>query len=106
MSTAGRSIIQAVREVAADNPLHVFEGQCLYVKSGRPACLIGQALWKLAVIGPGLEARGANEGGVEEILNTLAIQVDAEELHWLELVQGYQDNDHTWHDSVRLADPR
>lgn len=106
MSAQGKLIIQAVRAAAARNLLHVFQGQCLYVKNGCPACLIGHAMWDLGLIDGTLEESAHNEDGVDFLLGDLGVELDERELHWLESAQAAQDSHYTWADSIRAADEK
>lgn len=104
MSEQGQRIIQAVRDAAARNPFHVFQGRCLYVKDGYPACLIGYGVWDLGLIDRTLEESAHNEDGVDFLLGDLGVELDERELLWLETAQAAQDGQFTWADAIRAAD--
>lgn len=106
MSEFGQSIIKAVREAADQRLDYVYPGgQCVYVSDGKPACLLGNALWNMALIGPELEQRHElNNEGIDSLLAYLAIDIDDPERQWLEIVQGGQDALHPWGEAVQFAD--
>lgn len=106
MSEIGQQIIQAVRDVAARDPLHVFEGECVYVCDGAPACLIGCALWDLDLIDETIAEKEYNEESIDYFLNHLDIELDDDEVAWLESAQHEQDRMSTWQTAVRTADDR
>lgn len=108
MSEIGSQIIDAVRIIAARNPLFVYHdngGFCEYVRDGQPSCLIGRALWELGLIDATMEDIPQNCSGAKELLtDQLALQLDLDELHWLDLVQGCQDAKDPWSEAVSKAD--
>jgi hypothetical protein len=104
MSELGQKLIAEVRAVAAETPGLVYRGLCQYVYGGRPACLIGHALWNLGLIDETLEHRSVNDDGVRFIANHLDIALDDAEETWLALTQSGQDNGAPWGTAVANAD--
>lgn len=106
MTQQGQAIIQAVRDVAAGNPLHVYgTGNCVYVRQGLPACLIGRALWNLGLIDGSLEGLMVNGARAGELVEgRLGIALSQDESFWLERAQEAQDSGYAWMDAVRIAD--
>jgi len=110
MSEIGQSIIKAVREKAAENPLFVYDvgaDFCKYVIDGQPSCLIGHALWDLHIIDANLE--NAYEGyynniDVQDLFTHLGTRLDPEEVGWLTLAQQSQDAKSPWGKAVDWAD--
>ncbi|AAN01683.1 hypothetical protein P755_gp071 [Mycobacterium phage Quink] len=124
----GQKIITKIREIAAEKPDFVYQppvndyaDHCVYVHGGQPSCIVGQALWKLGIIGPSLEVdrtriddtepgsgRGLesspNRAGSRGLLRYLGLEVSPEEDDWIRAVQQNQDCEHSWADSVKWAD--
>jgi hypothetical protein len=106
MSEIGQKIIAETRKVAAETPGFVYRGLCQYVDGGRPACLIGHALWNLGLIDETLEHLSVNDDAVRFVTNHLDIALDEAEESWLNLAQSRQDNGFPWGTSVVRADER
>lgn len=104
MSEWGAKIIEETRKVATDNPNFLYEGVCRYVIDGRPACLIGHALWNLGLINDTFDATGSNGCTAYGVLEHLGLDVTEFEKDWLACAQSFQDSKHTWGDSVQSAD--
>jgi hypothetical protein len=117
MSEIGQSIIDAVRKAAANNPSFVYSnpglsgmsGNCVYVRDGKPSCIIGHALWDLGFIDSALEKDFLNAVGVDDVFCWLpALQdepmLDPNEISWLSHVQAGQDAEKPWADAVEWAD--
>lgn len=104
MSEIGQKLIAETRKVATENPDFVYEGVCQYVDGGKPACLIGHALWNLGLIDEALERQSVNDDGVRFITNHLEIALDDSEESWLTRTQSGQDNGISWGMSVVHAD--
>lgn len=104
MSEIGQKLIEETRKVAAERSDFVYQGFCQYVDGGKPACLIGHALWNLGLIDESLEFRGVNEDGVRFITNHLDIALDDAEESWLTSAQSGQDHGISWGMSVVRAD--
>ncbi|QXN74629.1 hypothetical protein SEA_JETAIME_68 [Mycobacterium phage JeTaime] len=124
----GQKIITKIREIAAEKPDFVYQAPvndcadyCVYVHGGQPSCIVGQALWKLGIIGPSLEVdrtriddtepgsgRGLesspNRAGSRGLFRYLGLEVSPEEDDWIRAVQQNQDCEHSWADSVKWAD--
>lgn len=107
MTATGESIIKAVRSIAAERPSHAYAQAdgCAYVLNGKPACLIGHALWNLGLLGPSIEDLRWNIMGIDSLLDDkLDIPVGSEEMGWLSLVQEHQDMGLPWGEAVEMAD--
>lgn len=104
MSEFGQRLIEEVRKVAAENPDLDYKAPCLYVKAGKPSCLIGQALWRLGVIDADFEQDSSNVDGMRGVLDRLSLRVDGSELEWLCDVQNAQDTWATWGGAIKYAD--
>src|SRR6185437_3695800 len=90
------------RKVAEANPDFVFEGDCQYVQDGKPACLIGHALWNLGLIDADLESRSYNDDGVDMIKQRLNIDIDDDEEIWLAEAQSAQNRRRPWGEDIQL----
>lgn len=109
MSEIGQKIIAEVRKVAAANPDYIYERvegspNCVYVRDGKPSCLIGHALWNLGLIDIHLPA-DLNYGGIHRLAPELNIWLDDAELTWLMSAQSAQDTRKTWAEAVEYAGP-
>ncbi|QAY06595.1 hypothetical protein SEA_COOKIES_65 [Mycobacterium phage Cookies] len=124
----GQKIITKIREIAAEKPDFVYQAPvndcadyCVYVHGGQPSCIVGQALWKLGIIGPSLETdrtriedpepgctasegNTPNQSGSHGLLKYLGLEVSPEEGFWIRAVQQNQDCRFAWGESVHLAD--
>lgn len=118
MSEIGQSIIDAVRKAAANNPSFVYSNPglsgmdgnfCVYVKDGKPSCIIGHALWDLGIIDAELERHSFNCVGVDDVLSWLSAmpggpELDSNEISWLSHAQAGQDAEKPWAEAVEWAD--
>lgn len=104
MSEIGQKLIAETRKVAAERSDFVYQGFCQYVDGGKPACLIGHALWNLGLIDESLEFRSVNEDCVRFVANDLNIALDDSEEDWLMNTQSGQDHGTSWGMSVVRAD--
>lgn len=109
-------VIKAVREVAAEQPDHVYRkpddaSNCHYVDRDNgdrvPGCLVGQGLWKVGLIDGSLfDDYDVNGAGVAGILDYVQIDCLPIQSEWLERVQNRQDAGATWGEAVAYADSR
>lgn len=102
-------LVQEVRAVASELPDHIGKDPvvCLYVRQGRPSCLIGHALFRMGLIEAGFEYTDLNSEGIETLAEKwfeLDSDQDYATLRWLSEVQVQQDNGLRWADAVREAD--
>ena len=106
MSDLGEQIIQAVRKAAADNPGFIYdEFNCVYVRDGQPACLVGHGLWDLDLIDANLERdQRLNGENIADLLCKFGHFLDQTEVEWLEIAQEQQDTGKSWGNAVRYAD--
>lgn len=104
MSELGQNLVAEVRKIAAENPDYVYDGACVYVRDGQPACLVGKAAWNLELIDAEIENDSRNDGGVDDLVAYLEIHITYEESAWLGLVQEEQDGGSRWHSAVSKAD--
>lgn len=105
MSEIGQKIIAAVRDVANNDPGHVYEHEkCRYVVDGRPACLIGHALWNVGLISGDIEKSTCNGEAVDYVAAFLGLDIDGSERDWLSNAQEVQDNGKPWEYAVQQAD--
>lgn len=105
----GQRVINAVREVAAEDPSYVFTDVCRYVDQQGPACIVGHALWNLGLIDSTFYHDYANDEGIDCLLETLhatteAYEMSENEADWLKRVQDMQDSKTAWGTAVSLAD--
>jgi hypothetical protein len=105
MSANGQRVIDAVRAKAAELPSHVYQGECVYVKDGKPGCLVGQGLWAIGLIGAWF-----GFGTTDNYLNIRGVNrrndwgFDEAEIEWLLRVQRRQDDGMDWGTAVHDAD--
>lgn len=115
MSEIGQKLIAGVKAAAEERPDYVYErpktpegkpkaASCMYVRDGQPSCIVGHAAFNLGLIDSGFELRPENTGGVSELLDTLGLEVDREELYWLDEAQEQQDTGSRWDAAVANAD--
>ena len=115
MSEFGQKLIEETRRVAAERADFVFDGDCLYVCDGEPACLLGHALWNLGVIDSALEISyihisagerlGSNNNvAIRDLADKLGLCMDESEFAWLEDAQWAQDVGRSWGYAVAYAD--
>jgi hypothetical protein len=118
MSEIGQTIIDAVRKAAANNPSFVYSNPalsgmsgsfCVYVRDGKPSCIIGHALWDLGFIDSTFEKNCLNTVGVDDVLSSLPAlldesMLDPNEIQWLSHAQAGQDAEKPWADAVEWAD--
>lgn len=105
-------VIDEVKTIAAENPDFVYAENfetCYYQIDGKPACLLGHALFNVGIAAEKLASYD------EAILNSFSFlgkdkadfQGTVDELGWLDAVQRNQDNrlePMSWGESVTLAD--
>jgi hypothetical protein len=103
-------IEEAVRQIAAENPNHVYQpvgnyDACYYVKGG--GCIVGRAILKVY---PELKEK-LTQVDVCGMLSVACLlcrlsdtDVSADKAEWLRLVQNAQDNRNTWAFCVAYAD--
>lgn len=106
MSDIGQRLIDEVKRVAGEHPDFRYRipgdtTQCKYVKDGAPSCLIGCGLWNLGLIDEDFEhalyrGYGINGAGVRNAFVGLGLELDDDEIDWLEVVQDGQDGTRPW----------
>lgn len=116
MSLDDESLVAAVRELAAENPDHVYVApdsvrqngtvkDCLYVhevgeiRTG--GCLIGQAVIRCGV--PLDEVAKWDEAEDSSADDVLPDSISTEVRRWAYAVQGQQDRGATWHNALAHA---
>lgn len=113
----GEQIAQAIRDIAAERPDHVYvKGErtdgitapCLYVRNGGPDCIVGQALWRLGVIDASLEGTPSNNQTAAGILGDLVRKevvapITNHTLDWIMEVQMRQDKLRPWGECISSA---
>lgn len=108
MSANGQRVIEAVRAKAAEMPDYVYEGPCEYVGNGKPACLVGHALWSAGLIDEdwSAENRDINYVNIRGVNRHYGWGFDEAEVSWLLDVQHEQDTELPWGLAVNSADER
>jgi hypothetical protein len=113
MSKTATAIIRAIREVAEEQPDHVYQkpsehGICHYVDKNsvvHPGCLVGHGLWRNHLIDASLYGDDEKNGsGVANLLQELDIHTTFLQKFWLTNVQELQDFGNTWGEAVRRVD--
>jgi hypothetical protein len=101
MSVNGTKVIAAVRKAAQDNPTQTVT-DCVYVRDGKPCCLVGQGLWAAQLIHEEFESSNHNFDNITSI--GAAFGLDNAEVEWLSEVQANQDGRSPWAVAVSKAD--
>ena len=112
MTVIGQQLISSVRAHAAQNPDFVYHSpwadrgssSCVYVHNSLPSCIIGHALWDAGLIDASTENSVFNSFPFLHIVAALNLTLDCEEQLWLRDVQGCQDLQEPWGESVNKAD--
>ena len=110
MSVTGEKLIAHVRAHAAKSPAFTYtpcpgpRAACVYVKEGKPSCLIGQALWDAGLIDASMEHECGNDYPFRDLAGYLDLDICTEEKLWLIDVQNYQDQSYPWGECVVGAD--
>jgi hypothetical protein len=65
---------------------------------------MGQALWRLGIIDATLYMDSDNAASIWGLLDHKRIEVSADQMTWLERVQGHQDEGNTWASAVEVGD--
>ena len=109
----GLLLIDRVRQIAESDPGHVYErparegcmmGACQYVYQGKGSCLVGHAALELGLIDTDLERDSLNQSGVLELSSAKGWKIPSDQIDWLAVAQGAQDDGETWGEAVALAD--
>lgn len=108
MSELGQQLISIVRQKAAETPEFVYGAPddvraCVYVRDGKPSCLIGQALWGAGVIDCSI-SRHDNADVFSVLADRWRLGIDVAEVSWLRKVQRRQDDGVAWGSAVAQAD--
>lgn len=108
------NLVELTRKVADEQPDFVYEPEtsefggtkCVYVRDGKPSCLIGHSALEGGFIGIDFEMNRANDLGVDELLRRIGIydEFDCADLAWLEGAQEAQDTGQTWGEAIKFAD--
>lgn len=109
-----KDLIKAVREVAAENPDHVYKSQngggCNYTEAdGSLGCIVGHAMAKLGkqLPPPGdydMDMVTSSYVSSDAWSDLLDVGSASYESRWIRRVQSYQDTGSPWSEAVRLAD--
>lgn len=98
----------AVRKLAAENPdmLYLNDGDgCKYTPdhNNPMGCIIGAAI---RILETTFDFTDCDERNLlaKRVLPIVWPVLKEEDVHWFDKVQFYQDNNHTWADSVKMAD--
>lgn len=112
-TTVEHNLIEWTRKVAAANPDFVYEpvkaigggSRCMYVRDGKPSCIIGHSALEAGLIDPSFENNSYNDLDVMALLGHLGIsKVEHADRVWLEAVQEAQDTGQTWREAIESAD--
>lgn len=95
-----------VVKVAAENPDYIYEHDvCRYEMRGKPACIVGQAMYRLGASVDDLaqfDNHGAIGGVVRDCVDVFS-SFDNVSLDALSRAQGYQDQREPWGVAVESA---
>lgn len=114
-------ITDAIRKLATDYPNAVYvppsgeigDGKCFYTRGDvsdgpeRSGCIVGQAVvMARPELEDGLKEVDYASMGAEDLLRDLSLdlELEEEELHWINSVQEHQDMGDCWSEAVREAD--
>ncbi|AXF51591.1 hypothetical protein CONSTELLA_101 [Mycobacterium phage Constella] len=104
MSELGQKLINEIRMVAAGNADYVCrDANRVYVREGSPSCLVGHGLWRLGLIDAAFETHRLNIGVFDSLWGKLGLEIDEEEVEWVQLVQERQDTGRTWGEAVGIS---
>ncbi|AER47959.1 hypothetical protein SEA_JUICYJAY_115 [Mycobacterium phage JuicyJay] len=106
MSELGQKLINEIRMVAAGNPDYVYRDDnpsCEYVRGGSPSCLVGHGLWRLGLIDAEFETNRLNVEVFDHLWAELGLEMDEEEVDWVQMVQERQDAGRTWGEAVGIS---
>ena len=96
------NLIEKVRELARMHPGRV--AACEYAVNGVPECIVGHALAAEGWSVDALVGAGGNRSALGLWTGGLLPGVSEADALWLQRVQLFQDDGHTWADAVELAD--
>ncbi|QDP43864.1 hypothetical protein SEA_DALLAS_119 [Mycobacterium phage Dallas] len=106
MSELGQKLINEIRMVAASNPDYVYRDDhytCAYVQAGGPSCLVGHGLWRLGLIDAKFETNRLNVEVFDHLWAEFGLEMDGEEVNWVQMAQERQDTGRTWGEAVGIS---